>query len=397
MSVAGLIHAGVRRSRQSRRTVRALLVLLAVACDQTGRSPAGRTHPTPENFPRPDELADRIPRTPRREHSPQSVLALAEAWAAVDTLAAVGDPDGAPGSGFGLVQDAAFASDSLFLALDSRYNIVTGVTSSGTIDFVVGGPGAGPAEFQAPQALDVLRGGQVIAVADRHLAIKIFRLAEPNGYAYQRTVRLDFVPEDFCVMGELLVAQGWRPGLGLVHVHDDSGRYVRSFGETYRASTEFVESQLSDARMGCLEEAGLVVVALENVPVIRAYDLNGLLRWQSQLISFTPVTIRERTGPNGGPAISYEGGEFDVMHTITAIPGGGVLVQTAHHTRESIAARRRWARVDSYILDSSTGRGTWVGAGLPAVSAVRAGLALAASEDPTPQLLILKAKPGGRP
>jgi hypothetical protein len=83
---------------------------------------------------------------------------------------------------------------------------------------------------------------------------------------------------------------GMRPGdAGAIHVLSLEGDLVSSFAEVYPTSNPIIRHHLSQGHIACLEGAGLVLHAPQNLPQVRAYDATGVLRWWLEMEGFEPL------------------------------------------------------------------------------------------------------------
>ena len=103
-----------------------------------------------------------------------------------------------------------------------------------------------------------------------------------------------------------------RPGdAGAIHVLSLEGDLVSSFAEIYPTSNPIIRHHLSQGHIACLEGAGLVLHAPQNLPQVRAYDATGVLRWWLEMEGFQP---------SPGP---FDGGSAGPGSEIAAGPPGG--------------------------------------------------------------------------
>jgi len=87
---------------------------------------------------------------------------------------------------------------------------------------------------------------------------------------------------------------GMRPGdAGAIHVLSLEGDLVSSFAEVYPTSNPIIRHHLSQGHIACLEGAGLVLHAPQNLPQLRAYDATGVLRWWLEMKGFQPLPVYE--------------------------------------------------------------------------------------------------------
>jgi hypothetical protein len=366
------------------------LVLGTVGCERTASAGKIR-HPTPENIPAETDLADVV----RLESQPAGELQpFAERLAKARLVLTLGQLEGAPSTVFGAVEDVDAHVPGRFAVLDSRYNEVRVFDSSGAFVESFGRPGRGPNEFLAPEALES-HGADRFIVADRNAQVKVMERTAA-GMRQRVTIRLQFTPEDLCVLADNIVVQGPTPG-GMLHLYSTDGRHLRSLGDGYRSANPLVSSQLSDGRAACATEAGAIVAMLRYLPYVRGYGTDGTLRWTSRLADFRTIGIEEGVEPDGQPyvVVGAGTGEYDEVEVLHALDEGLVIVQTARHTPQSDQERREHAELRTYVLSARTGKGVYVGNTLPRVLDVAGKRIYTATNDPFPQVRVYELPAAG--
>ena len=370
----------------------ALTALPLAGCDRAevaGRVAVGGSgdvrHPTRENLPSGSALAALIP---AKDGEPE-LRSLAGRLARAEPLIALGAAEGTPAEVFGVVEDIAPGPDGRFWVLDSRYNNVREFSADGRLLRTVSGPGRGPDELMAPEAVERDGAGRLI-VADRHNRLKIFADAGGEFHAVE-TVSVRFVPEDFCLLDDRIFVQA-ATDAAVVHGFDLSGQPSASFAEAYRSPNALVRNQLSDGPIGCSEDAGIVAFMPKYLPVVRAYGPDGQARWTSRIENFRPMVMTEGVDEKGQPFLDFSppSDGFHFGSGITALPGGVLLVQVGLHTPESLRERSEHAELHSYLVHAATGRGTYAGARLPRIVAASSDRLYAAVSDPVPQAVVYR-------
>lgn len=378
-----------------------VLALVATLATAAGCEPSaaedgsmfdGTVHPTPENIPEEADLAGVIGMT-RGEPGTGELGRVARALRSLEEVAGIGAFEGDKYSMFGLVEDIEVDEEGTVLVLDSRFNDIRSYDRTGAFVRAFGGPGRGPEEFEAPEAMERDPHGWLF-VADRANQIKAF---EPVGgsHVHRTTIRTEFVPEDFCLLDGRIYVQGARLDGGTVHVFSTSGEHVRSFGEPYRSDNPLVRMQLSDGPIACSEEAKTVLVMYKYLSIISAYTPEGELRWRSRLADFRPMEITELIGVRGRPAVRFSGDEYDFVEAMLAIPGGSVILQVSRRDEVSRAAEREYAALHTYLISAESGEGIYVGDHLPRIHAFRAPHLFTGERDPYPRVRIHRLAAGG--
>lgn len=342
-------------------------------------------HPTRENLPSGNALAAMISPTAGEP----SLRGLAGRLTGAEPLITVGAAEGAPDEVFGVVEDIAPGADGRFWVLDSRYNNVREFAPDGRLLRTFSGPGRGPDELMAPEAVERDAAGRLI-VADRHNRLKIFAGADGEFRATE-TVSVRFVPEDFCLLDGRIFVQA-ATDAAVVHAFDLSGEPRASFAEAYRSPNALVRNQLSDGPIACSADAGIVAFMPKYLPVIRAYGADGRVRWTSRIENFRPMQMTEGVDEKGQPFLDFSppADGFHFASGLTALPGGVLLVQVGLHTAESLRERSEHAELHSYLVNGSTGRGMYAGASLPRIVAASSDRLYAAVSDPVPQAVVYR-------
>jgi hypothetical protein len=351
--------------------------------------PSGaRAHPDRGNLPDRGTLAAFI-RIGDSLAVPGKLREFAAALRGARPVTSVGSLDGDESQLFGYVEDVAVDEAGRFFVLDSRYNNVRIFDQLGRSLGAFSGPGRGPGELMAPEAIEQDQLGRLV-VADRFNILKVF---ERRGATFQvaASIPVRLVPEDFCLMGDRVVVQGVRRGGGTVHAFSMMGDSVLSFGAPYRSQNWLVQNQLSDGPIACSPEAGTVVTMYKYLPIIYGYAPDGQLRWMSQLADFRPIGIVEDVEDDGAPVVAFtpRPDGHDLVASLMAT-GSYVLVQTGRHTPASLKEQQEYAELRTYLLSAATGEGVYVGNHLPRLTAIADDRAYAAVNDPFPQVRVLE-------
>lgn len=360
-----------------------LVVLVIAGCERGGEAGTVR-HPTPENIPAGTEVTD-VSRS--GSQTAGGLQPFARRLAQARLVLSLGNLDGAPSTVFGAIEDVDAYAPDRFAVLDSRYNEVRVFDAHGAFVESFGRPGRGPNEFLAPEALES-HGADRFIVADRNAQVKIIERTAA-GMQQRVTIRLEFTPEDLCVLADDIVVQGPRPD-GILHLYSTGGQHLLSIGDGYRSSNPLVRNQLSDGRAACAGDAGTIVTMLRYLPYVRGYGADGTLLWTSRLADFLTIDIVEGVEPNGQPYVlmGAENRDYDQVEVLHAIDEGLVIVQTARHTAQSAQERRDYAELRTYVLSARTGEGVYVGNALPRVLDVAENRIYAATSEPFPQVRV---------
>ena len=335
------------------------------------------------------ERAVHVSKSDTARELPAAILRYAASLVAARELIVIGDS--APGGDafFGMVEDADRDIRGAILILDSRQNQVSVFDAHGAFLHRFGGAGDGPHEFRAPEGIEIVSSGSAV-VADRHRRLKVFDFVD-SSYEHTATLLVDFVPEELCAIGDDLYIQASKPDSTIIHHVTLGGTTRRSFGHGYLTSNLLVLNQLSDGPIGCSEDASVVVTMMKMLPYVFGYRIDGSIAWVTNLDDFETLPITE-TVNDGRPAITFGPieAEYHAGLGIVGLDSQYVLVQVGVHDPESARARAAYARIDSYLLSATDGRGLYLGTGLPPVLRSIAGTMIAGSNEPLPQVEILE-------
>lgn len=367
-----------------------ILILVLFACDDATMGSARIAHPTPENIP--DE-AKKIARHWEGTRSvDESLRNFAIRLAGAEKAFTIGALRGERYKVFGLIEDIGVDHKGRFYVLDSRLNEVRIFGRQGRFLQSFGAPGPGPREFQNPEGIEVEPQG-VVAVLDAGLpGVKFFKRADST-FVRTLTVRPKLGPEGFCVLDDRIYMRAWRPQNDkMIHVFArSSGEYIDSFGGAYVAGNWLVKEQLSAGLLACDQDAQMIVTMFDRFPIIRGYSPDGRLKWTSVLADWRQQEIESYTTPDGRPGISYSAAqEYSTAEALADAPGKYVVIQVARHDSASIADRREWKELHTYVISSQSGKGVYIGHSLPRIGAMSRAWIYAASNTPFPQVYIFQ-------
>jgi hypothetical protein len=337
-------------------------------------------------MPKYDDVSSILARTSGKD-VPADLLQVAQRLRDVRLVRRIGIAEGDGPHLFGLIEGVAVSADGSILILDSRFNEVRLFDSAGRFRTKVGGPGRGPNEFLAPEALGIDGRGRVV-VADRGNQLKLFVMAGDR-LTYESRVAAEFVPEDMCVVGDFAYVQGFRRSdKTTIHRYGLRDKTTFSFGPVYESANWLVQSQLSDGSIGCTRD--VLVYAFRLLPIVRGYTRDGTPLWIARIRDFGIMNLVESIEPDGRPSLTQGGKEFSSVDGLVAGPAGTLVLQVRQHDLQSLRERREFASIDTYVLSPQTGVGAFVGSALPRIGAVVGSRVYAIRNDPFPELLIFE-------
>ncbi|MXY08368.1 MAG: 6-bladed beta-propeller [Rhodothermaceae bacterium] len=362
-----------------------LMVTNTEAAGRNGTSVQQVRHPTEENIPSRNELASYVGLESVSTED-RSLRAAAEWLSGANEVLRIGVSDGELYEMFGDIEDVAVNRDGDIFVLDFQHKKVFVYNSDGSFKHSIGGPGAGPGEFEFPRAIGIDDQDRVI-VADSKLRISIFD-PHDGAFALNSTLTLAYSPKDMCIGDGMIYLSGaWHEQESrYVHSYTIDGEHVRSFGELYESSVPLFIQGLSYGPLSCGKEAESVQYMFGWLPVIHNYSKTGERRWTSMLADFDPSGVVSY----GDSEVRYEDQDkaFDTVSNIVAASANHVIVQIKHITPESREARLPYDRINTYVFALHSGDGVYVGDSFPQIHAVQRNRIYAVSSAPFPQVVV---------
>lgn len=383
--------AHARRRFQRIPVLLAALCALLAACSRDEAAGGVVRHPLPQYWNRPGP-AVQIHGPGAGGDQPAS-SELAERLNALAPVLRIGIMDGPAEQVFGEIADAAIDGQGRLVVLDARYHQLRLYDRRGRFIAAAGGPGAGPGEFQSPAAL-ALDGDTAVWVLDRRAArVSRFRL-ERAGLRFVGSFALDVAAGDLCAMEGDVFVYGMAPDRHeVIHRYTPAGKPGNSFGVVYSAPNPLVRNQLLAGRLACVQDAGLVLAMSNALPEIRAYAPDGALRWRSVLPYHRPIRMDEE--PDGvRQGMPEHGDGYHYAASLVSAQPDYAVTQIGLVTRTSMRRPNPFAELQTYVIDTRSGRGWHAGSGIPLLAHLRGGHALSASSDPFPRLTVLSATAG---
>lgn len=187
---------------------------------------------------------------------------------------------------------------------------------------------------------------------------------------------------DACSIDNSVVVMGLKNGR-ILHRYSSSGDHLGSFGDAYETSGAFRYGLTNlGGRLACIGDTGLILVATSLWPEVRAYGVDGMLRWKHRLRDFASPAVKS-SGDRLELSLREEG--TDEVVSVVGISGHYAAVQVERHTR---ASQRRRSRRETYLLDllSGTVRGSQVD--LARLGRAWGSSASVVTHDPFPQVRV---------
>ena len=337
-----------------------LVVFSSCSSNQEDNVVVGRLHPTEENIPVVSDM-----RYILREDTSGAQIKLVD----VENLSqaevfSVGAYEGEHHEMLGTILDVAAGSNTL-LYMDGEYGEVRVYDQEGTLKQVIGSPGVAPGEFSYLEAVAITSDASKFFVADQSgTRIQIFHKRD-NAYEFLDVFPTshEFFATDICVIRDHLYLHGYSESLDLViHKVTHEGEYILSFGQPYLSDVPFIKSIISeDGNLVCNETFDTVLYANQTVPILKAYDEVGTLRWQVKFGDHAQMYLPE--GRNRGrPSLSYPpqlpGESSPLFLTTDPVRNSFIISYTTLDPEEEETA----ALVRHYFsVPAESGHGTYLG------------------------------------
>lgn len=288
---------------------------------------------------------------------------------------------------FGRIGGVATARDGTIYVNDWSENSIRAFDSDGRHIGSFGRNGRGPGEFVNPLLL-VHDGDSTLYASQKPFGITELH-AVGGEMRFRRTFAAGIDANALCMLGDTLLAVGWMDGK-LLHLFGADGTIVRSFGEGWALDTvPAVRERMNrtQAHVHCDPANDRVVLAQLSGPLVRAYGLDGRLKWETRLPDYRyMLTLADAKGYT----LAYGG---DGTALLADIGGDRLLLQVVRSDMERSRATSRGpgglmtaptANVRSYVLSASTGALLSVSTDAPALTALSDGVAFEVATDPFP-------------
>lgn len=305
----------------------------------------------------------------------------------------IGDVDGDETTVLGTIMDVASDEAGRIYVLDMAFQKVRVFDSRGRHQFSVGQRGSGPLDFRFAVAAWVPRPSELMVV-DPILGLKQIAVSNQKSLRLIKTSRLDGGATSACGSGG--TATVFSPvhdtlRTVVVHRYDSAGRRVLSMGAGYDADSRLVREIMSEGTVACAS-GGRTIAALSKLPFVQAFEADGRLKWTTRLSNFKIGREVEEVDSRGrrGIGLDPENPDHSYIRRMVTVGDKFVLVQVAVNTAKSLRAHSPWERIDSYLLDLQTGRGTYVSSRLPLITAHMGARLLGFDNDPFPRVITLR-------
>lgn len=339
-------------------------------------------HPTEKNIPSDAEVDYLIGRK-NEDDVGARISSLSRLISDARPVLSIGKMEGQRYEMIGRIEGLAAGESGRIYLLDSEYGEIRAYGPDGEFQFAFGRLGQGPGEFQDPEAMARDENGTLV-VTDRGRRTKVLTPADTT-LILEEDFTVDISANDVCAMGGRIYAQGFSEASGsVIQVYTLKGEEVGTFADPYQSTNPVARMTLSQGALECSREANTVVATFTYMPTVYGYSPDGELRWMSKLANFNMETVRG-VSKGGRQGVQFRGEPGDMhMAGLTAVENGLVLLQVNQLTEEDGRPRR-----STYLVDATTGEGTFVTEGIPYLYDARDDLLYAGRYFPFPQVEVL--------
>ena len=389
----------------SRRTpcVGAALGFAFVACGRGDGTRDGIPHPNAANAPPADAVLITSGSVPvgMSEGELAAWSAARDALFAATPVLRLGSEQRGPEL-FGYVPKADIAADGNIVVLDELAQEIRVFDPQGRFIDGFGGMGDGPLELRYAVDFQLFRDGRIAVPLGKFGQIKVFA-RQDTGWALLehrtppandlcamddgRWFSAGYLADDDKIINEYLDADSLDDE-GV----EDSGR---SFGSGYVHEHRFIRRALSDGLVECIGETDALVFGFSKLPMIRSYGTDGGLKWVAAIDDeYIQLEVLEVRHPESGRVGYGEETRFahDRLAELEAVGNGRhVLLQYAR-----VLPDERRVVPRSYLLDTNSGRGAFIGDSLPVIVSVQPDGYVTLAEEPYVHLEVWKFNGGRR-
>lgn len=233
-------------------------------------------------------------------------------------------------------------------------------------------------------------------MADAVLGVKIFNVESKTKAGIVKIIPIGTDLTGGCGFRDgFAVYKVSRSDTPVIQLFTGEGAAGRSFGTSYRATSSLARAIMSEGTVGCAK-SGQVAYALSNLPFIRVVDAaTAKERFAIRIGDFVqgiqPETVDERGRHEIGLADNTT--QYSYVSRIVGVGERHFVVQVALNSRQSLRARKDYARLDTYLVDAVSGESIFVSDALPAIAFAEGNRAIGFSNDPFPQAFVLKLNP----
>lgn len=350
-----------------------IITILFHACKENEGKVIDQSHPTPLNIPNSDQTADILKISETVINFRENALK-----AKVEKSKIVYEIENSDinfEEPLTMIDDMDITTSGEMFLLDKRRSMLIHFDSSGSYTGRIGRKGRGPGEFMNAQQVRVYN-DSLLLVSDL-TKIELFDIYSQTKHI--RTVNMQHGVSSICSVGDTLFTFSNQflhhrqinsnSVEEIIHAYKiKSFDHLYSFGKSYKSSYPDIVQRLTAGNISCDEYSGTVFFLFQFVPVMHAYSAeNGNLKWSIRFDDlFLPKVKTELNDDGIRFSYSTHDATNDYFLHPVSINDQYLLLQISR----SFQDKNEDDFIASFIIDSATGKGTYVSNDLPHIMAV---------------------------
>ncbi len=298
---------------------------------------------------------------------------------------------GGAGDTFGSIARVAVDDGGYIYVLDSEFNDVRVLDPSGRTVNRFGYQHDPATPFRTPTAIAVSANarGALLFIADRRRQVHVYS-RRGDSIAFKVSITLSQTAFDLCALKDRLIVQaGGYNEPEIIRAYLLDGKAVGAFAPLYNTNDKILRYTFARARIACIRDTTIIVAPESSIPDVRAYSISGSPLWVTLLAKFVPVTAFVSAG--GGVEVRLPPGGYHRLHSLSALPGGDVLMQVAYVRPPAVQVGQELA-VSTFLLAGRSGRGVSLGDSLPTIAAVGSQSYVVLRYKPSPTIEIWSSR-----
>jgi hypothetical protein len=258
----------------------------------------------------------------------------------------------------------------------------------------VGNEGKGPGEFLQPNSITFSE--DRIFVSDRAFSIKSGQLtSEKIGEISGFETNMKTPPEHICATDKFLIVKSTAridsTSKTLHKLDFQKPNKKISFGEPYITDDLIAQQLLSEGIITCDSEGQNIVSAKFILPYLYNYDEDGKLKWISKINDYRPLKFREEVGQ--GMSTRWNKDDFVYNEYSSMFFYDNYLILQIKSFRNFFREDQLEIEnkgIETYLIDSSNGKGVYLGNGLPEIKFIDDSFLVIDSGEKYPMIKIFK-------
>lgn len=211
------------------------------------------------------------------------------------------------------------------------------------------------------------------------------RFLPPGGSRPNETVTVPPLATDICSLDKNVYVHGWADADHVITVFSDRGERLTGFGAAYRSETPLVSKRLSVGTLACNQHSKTIVAMFQSLPYVYGYSPTGMLRWVTKLGAYRPPTATQ-LGRGLDAKLGLRPAEPpNKLLRLVSTRGSALMIQIMDTSDAGPVVR-------SYLIDSASGQGGYIGTNLPEVLDVQWPMFLSATSGEKPVVRLYAAR-----